>query len=160
MNYFVILSDGQKFGPANVTVLSQWAAEGRLLPGAMLENATTMQQVLASSVPGIVWPNQPNMGQQAQPPSYGQPTPTAYPRQDFGMPNMAPESWIDRTFTGTAFPILIIFSICCGAIALIFSLIQVITGQEGEARRRAKICLIISGVITALGIFSRIGGSR
>lgn len=56
MKYFVIMPDGQKFGPADVDVLTQWAHEGRINSQTMLEDAATGQRAPASSVPGIMLP--------------------------------------------------------------------------------------------------------
>lgn len=51
--YFVVLPDGQKFGPADLNLLNQWAMEGRVLASTMLEDARTGQRMPASSVAGI-----------------------------------------------------------------------------------------------------------
>jgi len=53
VKYFVILPDGQRFGPADIQLLNQWAAEGRVLPTTMLEQEGTQMQIPASSVPGL-----------------------------------------------------------------------------------------------------------
>lgn len=55
MRYFVITSDGQKYGPADVPLLSQWAREGRLSPTSMLEGEDGTQ-VVASQLPGLSFP--------------------------------------------------------------------------------------------------------
>lgn len=54
MQYYVISPDGQKYGPADVPTLAQWAQEGRINPDTMLESAQDASQVPASSVPGIL----------------------------------------------------------------------------------------------------------
>lgn len=59
MNYFVIASDGQKFGPADLATLNQWAQEGRVLTTTMLEDASTGQQIPATQLAGLVFPVQP-----------------------------------------------------------------------------------------------------
>ncbi|MBC8064497.1 MAG: hypothetical protein H7Y17_06690 [Chlorobia bacterium] len=51
--YFVVLPDGQKFGPADVNLLNQWVAEGRVLANTMLEDAQSGQRLPASSLPGL-----------------------------------------------------------------------------------------------------------
>lgn len=66
MNYFVIASDGQKYGPADVPTLNQWAQEGRVLTTSMLEDAVTGERVAATSVPGIIFPIAPPTGQNFQ----------------------------------------------------------------------------------------------
>ncbi|MCW5936669.1 MAG: hypothetical protein KIT11_05120 [Fimbriimonadaceae bacterium] len=55
MKYYVIWPDGQKFGPADVDTLTQWAAEGRITPSTELESVDTGARAPASSVPGIIF---------------------------------------------------------------------------------------------------------
>lgn len=51
--YYVVLPDGQKFGPADLSVLNKWAAEGRVLPQTTIEDAATGQRFRASDLAGI-----------------------------------------------------------------------------------------------------------
>lgn len=51
-----MLPDGQKFGPADLRLLNQWAAEGRILHGTVLEEASTGRRFDASSLPGLALP--------------------------------------------------------------------------------------------------------
>jgi hypothetical protein len=53
MKFYVISSDGRKFGPADVQTLNQWVRENRLNRDTMLENADTGQQLHARDVPGL-----------------------------------------------------------------------------------------------------------
>jgi len=53
VKYYVVLPDGQRFGPADISLLNQWAAEGRILPQTMLEEEGSMTRMPASSVPGL-----------------------------------------------------------------------------------------------------------
>lgn len=69
MKYFVVMPDGQKFGPADVDVLTQWAHEGRLTQQTILQDATSGTTVPAGNVPGIMFP----LAQQQAPPSYAPP---------------------------------------------------------------------------------------
>ena len=52
--FFVVLPDGQKFGPADLRTLNQWASEGRILATSIIEDAQTGQRLHASSLPGLV----------------------------------------------------------------------------------------------------------
>lgn len=54
MQYYVIAPDGQKYGPADVPTLAQWAQEGRLDASTMLESALDGSRSPAASVPGII----------------------------------------------------------------------------------------------------------
>lgn len=56
VRYFVIGSDGSKYGPADAATLTQWAAENRLTPTSELENESTGQRMMASAVSAIVFP--------------------------------------------------------------------------------------------------------
>ncbi len=54
--YFVIGPTGEKFGPANVEILNQWAQQNRVLPSNYVEDAAMGTRMLASAVPGLVFP--------------------------------------------------------------------------------------------------------
>jgi hypothetical protein len=53
MQYFVIWNDGQKFGPADLTVLNEWVAQGRITPTTELESVVDGSRMQASSLPGL-----------------------------------------------------------------------------------------------------------
>jgi hypothetical protein len=53
MQYYVVNADGEKYGPADVATLSQWAVEGRIDRESILESAQDASRVSAGSVPGI-----------------------------------------------------------------------------------------------------------
>lgn len=75
--YFVVdLTSGQKYGPADISVLNQWLAEGRLTAQSTLEDAETGERIIASHVPGLsVGPTPPSA-----PPSSGVEFTSPYPR--------------------------------------------------------------------------------
>jgi hypothetical protein len=58
MNFFIIASDGQKYGPADIATLNHWIQEGRVLSTSMLEDASSGAQVPATSVHGLIFPTQ------------------------------------------------------------------------------------------------------
>ena len=58
MQYFVITQTGQKFGPADIHILSTWVKEGRILPHTMLEDPMTGQQLMANQVAALGFPVQ------------------------------------------------------------------------------------------------------
>lgn len=74
-SYFVLDQSGAKYGPATVTQLNQWAAEGRVLRQTTLEDSVTGQQMPASSVVGLNIPEAGQGGTGGNPyseaPSYG-----------------------------------------------------------------------------------------
>jgi hypothetical protein len=55
MRYYVVLPTGQKFGPADATLLNQWILEGRVASTSILEEEGTGRQVSASTVPGLMF---------------------------------------------------------------------------------------------------------
>jgi len=76
MNYWVVAADGNKYGPADLATLNQWASENRLQPDSQLEVVETGMRVEARSVTGLVFPStapapsapytpNPNVGSQA-----------------------------------------------------------------------------------------------
>lgn len=60
--------------------------------------------------------------------------------------------WLDQQFTNTNIVILILFSLCCGQIALIFGILGVLMCKNKTARTNATIVLVISGVSFCLSI--------
>jgi Na+/pantothenate symporter len=50
------------------------------------------------------------------------------------------------------FVIAIIISVCCGIIGLVLNLVAFFTAKDPKAKNNAMICLIISAVLSALGI--------
>jgi hypothetical protein len=54
--------------------------------------------------------------------------------------------WLDQQFANTSMVLLVLFPVCCGMIALIFSIVGVAACQDPKARRNATIVLIISVV--------------
>ena len=63
--YFVIGPSGEKFGPANLELLNQWAQENRVLNTSYLEDAATGERILATTLTGLNIPSnmsQPTMG--------------------------------------------------------------------------------------------------
>lgn len=54
MRYFVINPDGQRYGPADLATLQQWANEGRVVATTALEEEATGTRTQASAVPGLM----------------------------------------------------------------------------------------------------------
>lgn len=80
MEYYVVMPDGTKYGPATLDTLNEWAQQGRILPTTTIERASDGVQGPASMVPGLILPTSggpaaPAPGGPAAP-SFGQP-PTA-----------------------------------------------------------------------------------
>jgi hypothetical protein len=99
MEYYVVMPDGSKYGPATLDTLNEWAQQGRILPTTTIERVSDGVQGPASMVPGLILPSSggpaapapgnpapPSFGQPASPqaPGYGEADPglySGYPRQ-------------------------------------------------------------------------------
>lgn len=53
MRFFVVLADGQKFGPADVPTLNKWIVEGRLTPDTVLEEELSGARQPAKNMPSL-----------------------------------------------------------------------------------------------------------
>lgn len=76
MSYFVVMPDGQKYGPADTDLLNNWIQEGRLSANTILEDSQTGQQVAAGTVPGLNFA----FAQPSPPPPTGTPRPFGSPK--------------------------------------------------------------------------------
>lgn len=90
MSYFVVdTNTGQKYGPADVDVLNQWIAEGRVTPQTVLEDADTGSQIGAGAIAGL------NFGIAPPPAAPTPPSADAYPDppSSSGAPFSAPSPY-------------------------------------------------------------------
>lgn len=83
--YFVVdMATGQKYGPADLATLNQWALEGRVTAQTQLEDAATGARVMGADVPGLNVPK-PVTQMPSNPPSYQAPSaPGAFSNQSSG----------------------------------------------------------------------------
>lgn len=56
MQYFVVDPSGQKFGPADISVLIKWVGENRIFPTTVLEELMTGKQIMANQLAGLGLP--------------------------------------------------------------------------------------------------------
>ena len=168
MNYFVVdQNSGQKYGPADVTTLNQWIVEGRVTPSTMLEDATTGQQMLASTVPGLSLGTPPSSApQQTFSPPPTAPVANPYPRQFEqapGLPASGQESGLI-----TASYILSVIGLCFCPIAFSGGAIAcaVVAKNRGDQRGQTAmivgiaslvIGMAVGAMLAASGVMSRIG---
>ena len=54
MRYFVVDLQGAQYGPADIQLLNQWAAQGRIVPSTTLVEENTGRHISAASVPGLI----------------------------------------------------------------------------------------------------------
>lgn len=141
MNYFVIAADGQKYGPADVPTLNQWAQEGRVLTTSMLEDASTGERVAATSVPGIMFPMSSPAGQNFQQPNFQH-----VPRANFGDDG---SSDITKVWIFSALSVFCCFGF--GIAAIVFA-----TNAQKKGHPQAQTALIVA--IISLVLACGVGG--
>ncbi len=154
--YFVVMPDGQKFGPADVPTLNTWAAEGRLFPNSVLEAAATGQKSAANMIQGIVFPASGVQAQTSPTGTVGNPNSSASQGGYVGYSRSAqqaqPTTWLDRTFANTGMIVLFLGSCCCSLPVIVLAIAGVIACKDPEAKRKATITLFLCIGFTILGI--------
>lgn len=165
MTYFVVMPDGQKFGPADLPILNQWAGEGRILPDTTIEDASTGHRFMASALAGLQLPGttfaQP-MSQPFPPPgSMNQPTQyAAYQRGpayagDYGQ-NELTYAWVLGA-TGLVLTFACGCSGPCVLIALVFPILGIIYANKAATKGNpnaagARILSYVAIAIQAVGL--------
>lgn len=148
MQYFVILPDGQKFGPADLATLNQWAAEGRIVAGCEIEDLATRVRTPATAMPGLTIP-----GTQAatgtskdwnQPPTAGSP----YPRSGYGTGTSPGQTELTVAWILGA----VTFAFCCPVlpgVGLYFANKSLSLGNPGAQAAKIfnLVVLILSGLV-------------
>ena len=132
MQYFVISATGQKFGPADIHILTTWVTEGRILPNTLLEDSGTGQQMMANQVTGLGFPTPGDYYQGVQP------SLASYPRMVDSagdkLANTAKALGISGFFLC---PILCLIGIVVAAMAL----------KHGSAKGRAAMTICIGAIL-------------
>ena len=60
--------------------------------------------------------------------------------------------WLDRQFRDTPLVVLLLFGLCCGEIALIFSILGVALCRERTARTNATLVFIVSAIRACVSV--------
>ncbi|HLO99893.1 MAG TPA: GYF domain-containing protein [Fimbriimonas sp.] len=149
MQYWVIATDGQKYGPADVATLNTWVAQGRVTATTMVQELASGDQMLASQIPGILLV--PYSGTQ----NYNNNYQNVYPRvmDPMGGKDGAKE-------VQTAWGLGVAGLLCCGIFA-IFGVIKASNAQragfpnaQGALIFNVIVLIIGFGLVPALsGIF-------
>jgi hypothetical protein len=160
MNYFVVGDDGNKYGPADVATLNQWAQQGRLNATSVLEDAQTGARYSASQVPGIQiagagFQSATQSGYQQPPnyqqPPYGQNPYQQYPRNGMGMYGDDGAQDIQKAWIFGGIGI-----ICCPVVFSSLGIYFALQGQrKGHPSGQAALYFCIATLIIgcALGVF-------
>ncbi|MBN9502050.1 MAG: hypothetical protein BGO01_10460 [Armatimonadetes bacterium 55-13] len=180
MKYFVVLPDGQRFGPADLPLLNQWASEGRILPDTLLEEEGTLRRLSASALPGLnlagtmAQPTSPMTNSNPFPPTGqaplypGQPDAQGYqgyyrgpgPGVGFG------ESDLNLAWIFGALSLLVCFGGgCfpgCGLIGLVFPILGLVFANKAQQKghpntQGARILCIVGLVLQILSLIGAVG---
>ena len=65
---------------------------------------------------------------------------------------------LDGMYANTNIVVLILFGVCCGLIAFVLSLVAFLTAKDPKAKSNAMLVLIVSGVLSAIGIVLQFAG--
>ena len=159
-SYFVVGEGGQKFGPADVPTLTQWAAENRLTQTTELEDAVSGERVMASQVAGLIFPMAATgmsgySGEMME--KTKRPTPSShmadYPR---GERYVDPEAG-KKEFT-TSIVLSVLGPLCCcflPFIGLHYANKASLAGHPNAktAKTVAFVCIAVSVIFSIIGVF-------
>ena len=67
-----------------------------------------------------------------------------------------PPNWIEQQFKNTNIVLLVIFSVCCSLIALVFGILGLAMSKDPEAKQKALVVTIIAGIMVVLGTIGRV----
>jgi hypothetical protein len=151
MQYFVVAPDGMKYGPADAETLKQWAAENRLEPNSLLEEAGTYQRLRADSVAGL-FPAEEPATVPFEPPLIFENPPlspaAAYPRatpSGLGSPELA-SAWV-WTIVGIFVPIIL------PIVGLRFANNAIAKGnEEAHSARIFAITVLVAQLVIILAV--------
>lgn len=153
MRYFVVNPDGQRFGPADLGLLNEWAAQGRIGPATMLEEEISRASVPASQLPGLVLPgagSAPNPTSPYAQSPYAQNPYANYPRPGYGTnPYGAPADIGQSDLTVS----WVMSALGLFVIPIIFPIVGIVMANRAKAKGNpgAQTALIFGWVVLALG---------
>lgn len=133
MRYYVLDPSGQRYGPADIRTLNEWAIQGRLTPQTLVEDSSSGMRMAAAAVPGMMFPQVASPGPQF----------TAYPRSGVfmgGGEKEIKEAWICG-WIGLC---------CCGPLA-IFGLTQALKAKN-MGNPNAIGPIVLNGIAVAFWI--------
>lgn len=149
MKYFVIGSDGSKYGPADTTVLTSWRQEGRLNDDTWLEEEGSSKRYQAKEILGPSQPTPPSQPVSPPPPGGPEPQASPYPRQE---PYQGPPKDNGKVLVIFGW-ILAVTSLCCcppltGGAAIVLGVIAKKRGHPGaQALIIAAVIMLVVGIV-------------
>jgi hypothetical protein len=180
VKYYVQWPNGQRFGPADLPTLQQWAAENRIDRNTILISESTGMTLTAAEAMPMVFPPTPG-APFASPPSQAHPgsftsgvTPPVFNQQGYYRPHgaMGVRGAGDGEVVGAwVLAALACPCFCAGPIGLVMNLVGIALAQSASRRgnrngQAAMIAnaleLVINGILTFVlggaGLLSLLGG--
>lgn len=178
--YFVVdTTTGQKYGPADITTLNEWAQQGRVTPQTILEDSATGNQIPASSVAGLLLPgfnapspvatspgatsptseSQPSY-QPYQPPTGGAPGPSGFERAP--VPGVGYVTTDSQKLVNNAWIWFAVGFLCCGFIGYPLAIVNgnkaIAAGNDsGKIPKILSIVFLVLSVIAIIFYIAAIG---
>lgn len=81
------------------------------------------------------------------------------PRSDDFDDVSVPLGPLDKMYRDTNIVVLVLFGLCCGVIAFVLSLVAYLTGKDPQAKSKAMTVLIISAIMSVIGIALNLTGA-
>jgi hypothetical protein len=161
MHYFVIGPDGSKYGPADLSLINTWIAEGRISPLTILETDSGMR-LAASTVQGLNFPVP------ATPPQSFTDPQSRYQSYDGSQSFYYRPGYQHNLFGSSGLEItlswicagLSVFSVCaCGLFTIILSLAGLVLGILAKRKNQdyALAAIIVNSVLSVIWIILGIG---
>jgi len=156
MQYFVVMPDGKKYGPADLSLLNQWASEGRITAHTELEDVASGSRLSASSLTGLILEQVPPTSS-STPDWVTPPAASPYPRQsvsygDNGQRELT-MAWVFGSLGLLCCPI--VFS----TMGIVYALQAKNKGNPGgTAAMIYSICTLIVGVAGGIWANLALGG--
>lgn len=154
MQYYVVLPSGERYGPASVDRLNEWAHEGRLSPDTVVEEVRTGTRFRADTVPGVRIPDF-TRGAPAQyaprPQSAQAPAARQFDPADFPSPTRHREDWLATVAWLCSLGGL---ALCCTSFGPWLGGVGIVLGAVGSARgsRSARGAMWMGIVTVALAL--------
>lgn len=132
-SYYVLLPDGQRFGPADLALLQVWVIEGRVHPNYLLEDSVTGARIEAQRLPGLRFPT-------------GIPNVDAFRLRDSGVGDVR-----------AAFILAGLSVVCCGPLSLIGILYAVRAKERNHPLANVALLTTVAAFIASLTLFGWLG---
>jgi len=165
LRYFVVAPDGQRYGPASVQTLQQWAIERRLDANTTLIEEGSFRQFRAGDLVPMPTaqsgtPYMPQQGYNAPPQASQTPYAPGYVQNIPGGQYPANAYQTGSGFVVISFmcSFLALFLMCTFPVGLIFALLGIGFGQAAKNRNQpsAKAAFTLAAVMLGVNLFTQV----